>query len=50
MKKNIFITGGLGFLGSYLVRELLRDQDNILILLCRDKNGQSAKKKSGAFI
>ena len=37
MSKNIFITGGSGFLGRYLVQTLLRDTDNILYLLARSQ-------------
>lgn len=45
MQKNIFLTGGVGFLGSYLTKELLRDKDNILYLLVRDKKGMPAVKR-----
>lgn len=37
MNKNIFITGGNGFLGRYLVQTLLRDTHNILYLLARSQ-------------
>ena len=37
MHKNIFITGGNGFLGRYLVQTFLRDTHNILYLLARSQ-------------
>ncbi|MFH1853930.1 MAG: SDR family oxidoreductase [Candidatus Omnitrophota bacterium] len=46
MKRNIFITGGLGFLGSYLMKEVLSDHDNIITLLVRDKNGLSGERRT----
>jgi nucleoside-diphosphate-sugar epimerase len=37
MSKNIFITGGSGFLGRYLIQTLLKDPDNTLYLLARSQ-------------
>ena len=37
MHKNIFITGGSGFLGRYLVQTLLRNTNNSLYLLARSQ-------------
>ena len=45
MKENIFITGGLGSLGFYIVKSLLKDKDVSLMLLARRKNGKPAKTR-----
>ncbi|MCP4651462.1 MAG: NAD-dependent epimerase/dehydratase family protein [PVC group bacterium] len=50
MTKNIFVTGGTGFLGSNLVKTALEDADNKVILLARDKAGNSAEKRVSEVI
>lgn len=41
--KNIFITGGTGFLGWYLVKQFLKDEDTRLTLLVRARKNISAR-------
>lgn len=45
--KNIFITGGTGFLGTVLIEALLRTSPNIgnIYVLIRDKNGFEANSR-----
>lgn len=38
MKKKIVITGGGGFVGATLVRRMLKDNYDVHILVCNDKN------------
>ncbi len=33
MKRHILVTGGLGYIGSHIVLELLKDSDNIIIII-----------------
>jgi nucleoside-diphosphate-sugar epimerase len=42
--RTIFLTGGTGFLGSYLARELL-EQGNRLVFLARSKGNASASQR-----
>jgi long-chain acyl-CoA synthetase len=42
---SIFLTGGTGFIGSYVVHELLRRTDERLALLVRAKNRRDAEEK-----
>ncbi|MCU0288775.1 MAG: AMP-binding protein, partial [Acidobacteria bacterium] len=42
---HILITGGTGYLGSYIVYELLRNTSARLYLLLRDKSPQEAEKR-----
>ncbi|MEZ4704299.1 MAG: SDR family oxidoreductase [Bdellovibrionota bacterium] len=42
---GIFITGSTGYLGSYVVSELLEDHNNTLHLLVRAKDNKEAKKR-----
>jgi len=42
MKKNVLITGATGFLGSYLLKQLLDNDDITPIVLARDKKGEKA--------
>jgi thioester reductase-like protein len=44
MKKNILITGATGFLGSFLIKELL-DKGYRIFALARSRNGLSAKQR-----
>jgi long-chain acyl-CoA synthetase len=47
----ILVTGGTGFLGVQLVRELLeRKPQATLALLIRDRAGQSARQRADAFL
>jgi thioester reductase-like protein len=41
---NVAITGATGFLGLHLVRELLRDQRNALILLAHAGSGDAMSR------
>lgn len=43
--ENILITGALGFLGMYLVRELLTETNAYLILLVRPKSNLSGEER-----
>ena len=47
---NIFITGGTGFLGWELVKELLKGDDPKLYLLSRGKTKQSARERVFSLI
>jgi len=40
--RNIFITGGTGFLGSMLIREILASSDDAVYALIRDKSKEEA--------
>lgn len=42
---SIFLTGGTGFIGSYIVDRLVRRSDEHLILLVRAKDQRSAEEK-----
>lgn len=42
---KIFLTGGTGFLGSYILKNLLNDKSNEVFLLTRPKHYQKLKKK-----
>lgn len=48
--KNIFITGGAGFLGWEIVKELLEDKDSKLYLLARSNAGISAKDRIDSLV
>ncbi|MFC1590503.1 SDR family oxidoreductase [Candidatus Omnitrophota bacterium] len=43
--KNVLITGSTGFLGSNIVKQLLKIKKNILYLLVRSKNDLSSAKR-----
>ena len=45
MMKNVLITGATGFLGSYLLKRLLDDEEIAPIVLARDKNDKSANER-----
>jgi len=47
---NIFITGGTGFLGWDIAKDLLEDKDSRLRLLVRGKSGLSARERVDALI
>lgn len=44
-KMNIFLTGANGFVGTYLLKELLRKTDSIVYCLIRDENKKNALNK-----
>jgi long-chain acyl-CoA synthetase len=43
--KNVFLTGGTGFLGAMLAHELLQDKETILHCLVRDRSGHDAGER-----
>jgi len=43
--KNIFITGATGFLGSYLLKRILDDNDTFVNILARSKKSVPAKER-----
>ncbi|MBE9200007.1 MULTISPECIES: thioester reductase domain-containing protein [unclassified Nodularia (in: cyanobacteria)] len=43
--KNIFLTGGTGFLGAFLIRELLQETDADIYCLVRAANSTEGKSK-----
>ena len=43
--KRVLITGGTGFLGGYLILELLRTSDCLLVCLARGRDGNSAEER-----
>lgn len=49
MKKNIFITGSTGFLGWYIVKELLKESHNIYLLI-RTKERQLPHQRINALL
>ena len=49
-KKNIFLTGGTGFLGSYLLKKILKDTDSDLHLLVRGVNIKHAESRIEAIL
>ncbi len=50
MKKNIFITGATGFLGSHILKLLLQERDNSVYLLIRGKNKSDVERRCIALI
>ncbi len=49
MRKNIFVTGGTGFLGWHIVKELLKEKYNIYLLI-RTKENQSPYQRINALL
>jgi thioester reductase-like protein len=45
MNKKVLLTGGTGFLGSYLLLYLLRNTDSTISCLARSKNNVSAEER-----
>ena len=45
LNKNILLTGATGFLGSYILSQLLQDRDNKISLLVRGESIQKAKER-----
>lgn len=45
MTETIFITGGTGFIGSYVIDHLLRERSDRLALLVRAKDREAAERK-----
>ncbi|AEV69224.1 thioester reductase domain-containing protein [Acetivibrio clariflavus] len=43
--ENILLTGATGFLGSYLLRDLLINTDSVIYILIRGKDYEEAKRK-----
>ena len=43
--RNIFLTGATGFLGRYMLREILSDEDTAATVLVRSKRGTSASQR-----
>jgi thioester reductase-like protein/pimeloyl-ACP methyl ester carboxylesterase len=47
IRKKILLTGGTGFLGSYLLLYLLRNSDSVVYCLARKKNNVSGAERLG---
>ena len=45
MSKTYLVTGGCGFIGSYVIEELLRDKDADIKVICLDKMGVGSDLK-----
>jgi len=45
MSDTIFLTGGTGYLGGYVVSELLKRSDRDLVLLTRARSDDEAREK-----
>ena len=45
MSKTYLVTGGCGFIGSYVIEELLRDKDADIKVICVDKMGVGSDLK-----
>ncbi len=45
MTETVFMTGGTGFIGSYVVNHLIRERDERIALLVRAKGRQDAERK-----
>ncbi len=45
MSKTYLVTGGCGFIGSYVIEELLKDKDADIKVICIDKMGVGSDLK-----
>ena len=45
MNNFIFVTGGTGFIGTQIIRRLIKDTNNTILVLVRGENEQEVKNR-----
>jgi fatty acyl-CoA reductase len=48
--KNVFVTGGFGFVGKLLVEKLLKNEVKKIYLMARSKKGKSIEERFKKFL
>jgi fatty acyl-CoA reductase len=48
--KNVFVTGGFGFVGKLLVEKLLKNEVKKIYLMARSKKGKSIEERFEKFL